>query len=119
MRGIRGAITVEKNEREQILTAAGNLLEAIIEANNINREEIVSIIFTMTSDLNKVYPAVAARELGYTDVPLLCYQELAVENSLPRCIRIMLYINRDCELDKIKHIYLGEAKKLRPDLSRE
>ena len=116
MRGIRGAITVKKNERHEILRFTEKLLDKIIRENNIDRDEIVSIIFTATSDLNKVYPAVAARKMGFTDVPLMCYQELSIEGSLERCIRIMLYINRDCKHAELNHIYLEKAKELRPDL---
>lgn len=117
MRGIRGAITVESNKRSHILDATKRLLNKIINRNNISDEEMVSIIFTATSELDKVYPAVAARELGFTNIPLMCYQELQVENSLEKCIRIMVYINRDCQPDKLQHIYLEKARELRPDLA--
>ncbi len=117
MRGIRGAITVEKNEYDHILKATKVLLKKIIATNNITSSEIVSIIFTATSDLDRVYPALAARKIGFTDIPLMCYQELYVEDSLKMCIRIMIYVNRDCKHSEIKHIYLKNAKKLRPDLA--
>lgn len=116
MRGVRGAITVETNSREAILAATSKLLEKMVAANNIQRQEMVSIIFTTTSDLDQEYPAVAARQLGYVNVPLMNYQELSVSDSLSKCIRIMIYINRTCSLDNIDHIYLKNAKSLRPDL---
>ncbi|SRR6056297_213520 len=117
MRGIRGAITVKENKRSDILNSTRKLLKKIISNNDINKGEIVSIIFTATRDLDKVYPAVAAREMGLTDIPLMCYQELNVEGSLKKCIRIMVYINRDCNPDKLQHIYLRRARELRPDLA--
>lgn len=116
MRAIRGAITVEKNSKQAILVATKKLLTELIKENQIKKEELVSIIFTATADLNQVYPAVAARTLGFKLVPLMCYQEMNVKGSLEKCIRVMVFINRDCTLKDINHIYLKKAKKLRPDL---
>ncbi|NLM97482.1 MAG: chorismate mutase [Halanaerobiaceae bacterium] len=116
MRAIRGAITVDNNKRSEILKAVKELLTVILESNQVKLEEMVSIIFTATDDLDSVYPAVAAREMGLDLVPLLCFQEMKVKNSLEKCIRVMLYINRDCPLDDIKHVYLRKAVYLRPDL---
>ena len=116
MRGIRGAITVKSNNKDDIIKNTAKLLNTIIDLNNIKQEELVSIIFTATPDLTKEYPAVAARKIGYKNIPLICLQEMAVENSLKMCIRILIYINRECSLDKIEHVYLKDAKKLRPDL---
>ncbi len=116
MRGIRGAITVKANEKKQILKNTKLLIKKIIDENNIKNEEIVSIIFTATSDLDKEYPAVAARKLGFVQIPLMCCQEMFVKDSLEKCIRILMHINRDCNLEEINHIYLKKAKKLRPDL---
>lgn len=116
MRAVRGAITVEKNTRSEILKAVKELLTVVLESNQISLEEMVSIIFTTTADLDSVYPAVAAREMGLDLVPLLCFQEMKVKNSLAKCIRIMIYINRDCSLEEIKHVYLRKAVYLRPDL---
>lgn len=116
MRAIRGAITVEKNSRKEILKATQELLQQVISKNKINIEEFVSITFTATHDLDSVYPAVAAREIGLDKVPLLCFQEMNVKNSLNMCIRVMVYINRVCSLTDIKHVYLKKAAYLRPDL---
>ena len=122
-RGIRGAITVGRNNREEILSATRMLLEAIVEKNNImpaNLEhDMVSVIFTATTDLDAVYPAVAARELGWTQVPLLCMQELHVKGSLRMCIRVLLQWNTEREQSDMRHIYLGGARSLRPDLVEE
>lgn len=116
MRAIRGAITVEDNKKEMIKKASRELIKKIIEKNNLKENEIISIIFTVTSDLDKVYPAVVVREMGYTETPLMCYQEMEVKDSLDKCIRAMVYIDRDERLDKIVHIYLKKARSLRPDL---
>ncbi len=116
MRAIRGAISVDKNSRRDILDATKELLEQIILLNKIEIEEFVSITFTATDDLDSVYPAVVAREIGLDKVPLLCFQEMNVKNSLRKCIRIMIYINRDCSLKDISHVYLKKAAYLRPDL---
>ena len=117
MRGVRGAITVKNNSVDDILKATEKLLKKVIRENNIKRKEIISINFTATSDLTAEYPSVAARKMGYTRVPLLNFQEMNVEGSLARCIRLLIYINRNCSLDEISHIYLRQAKKLRPDLA--
>jgi chorismate mutase len=116
IRGIRGAITVESNDTEEILVATKELLEKVTEENGIIEDRIASIFFSMTSDLDQAFPAVAARELGWTNVPLFCVKELDIEGSLSRCIRILIHYNTDKEQDQIKHIYLREAKRLRPDL---
>ncbi|MFW6381499.1 MAG: chorismate mutase [Bacillota bacterium] len=116
MRGIRGAITVPENSREEILEATELLLEKMIAENNVKHSQIVSIIFTATDDLDREYPAVAARSLGYYDVPLMCYQELNIRDSLSGCIRCMLYYNSELPLSEIEHVYLRKARQLRPDL---
>jgi chorismate mutase len=114
-RGIRGATTVACNDREAILEATGELLEQIIAANGLREPDVASATFTMTADLDAVYPAVAARRLGWTHTALLCQQEMAVAGSLPRCIRVLVHWNTDCPIDQIRHIYLREAQVLRPD----
>lgn len=116
VRSIRGAITVESNTREEILAASAELLKKIIEENSLDTNAFVSIIFTLTPDLDAVFPAVAAREMGIVNVPLMCMSEIPVKNALPKCVRILLTTNSDKSLDEIKHIYLGDAVKLRPDL---
>ena len=115
-RGIRGAITVETNTENAILSATRTLLEQIVAANELIIGDIASVTFTATADLDAVYPAVAAREMGWTHTPLLCMQELAVRGSLPRCIRVLIHWNTERAPDEIRHVYLGEARKLRPDL---
>jgi len=115
-RGIRGAICAEINQEEAILGATQRLLEEIVTANDLSVDDVVSVIFTATPDLDAAYPARAARLMGWTDVPLLCMQEMAVANTLPRCIRVLIHWNTSRPPDKIRHVYLGEARALRPDL---
>lgn len=116
-RGVRGAITVEENTAVAIKSAVRALLESIVAANALDVADIASVIFTATADLDAVYPAVAAREMGWVDTPLLCMQEMAVQGSLPRCIRVLLHWNTDRAQADIRHIYLGGARTLRPDLA--
>lgn len=116
MKSIRGAITVEKNSEEAIIKNSEILLNKIILENNLNNEDIFSIIFSTTNDLTKIAPAKAARNLGFTDIGLMCFNEMNVENSLKKCIRIMIFVNKDINKKDIKHIYLKGATILRPDL---
>lgn len=116
-RGIRGAVTVGENTAVAIKTAVRALLEQIVAANALDVADIASVIFTATPDLDAVYPAVAAREMGWTNTPLLCMQEMAVRGSLPRCIRVLLHWNTDRAQADIRHIYLGDARALRPDIT--
>jgi len=119
IRGIRGAITVENNDKEEILVATKELLEKVAEENGIVEDKIASIFFSMTSDLDQVFPAVAARELGWINVPLFCVKELDIEGSLSKCIRVLIHYNTKKEQNQINHIYLKGAKVLRPDLVEE
>ena len=117
-RGIRGATTVESDDALLIVAATQELLEEIFQSNGIREfDEIVSAVFTTTSDLTSTFPAEAARAMGMGLVPLLCATEIPVPGSMPRCIRILLHINTEKPQDAIKHVYLGEAKKLRPDMT--
>ncbi|MCA0985782.1 chorismate mutase [Guptibacillus algicola] len=117
LRGIRGATTVENNEKDEILQATEELLLQMIEQNNVNPEYVTSIQFTMTNDLNAVFPAEAVRSLkGWMHVPLLCSSEIAVEGALPSCIRVLMTVNTEINQDQIQHIYLEKAVSLRPDL---
>lgn len=116
VRAIRGATTVENNDRNEILEATKELLLEIVKANNIKNDDMVSVIFTITPDLDEVFPAVAARELGMVDVPLLDMSEPQIKGSLNKCIRILMHINSEKENKDMVHIYLRGAKVLRPDL---
>ncbi len=114
-RGVRGATTVEQTDRESVLVATRELLATMIRLNGIDRTDVASAIFTTTTDITSVFPATAARQLGWLDVPLMCGHEMTVEGSLQKCIRIMLHWNTDKAQDQIQHIYLHGAKVLRPD----
>lgn len=115
-RGVRGATTVAINARAPILAATRDLLAEMVSANGIEIEDVASVIFTATTDLDAVYPAVAARAMGWTDTPLLCMQELAVQGSLARCIRVLMHWNTSVAPSEIRHVYLEGARQLRPDL---
>jgi chorismate mutase len=113
---LRGATTVDANDREEILAATEELLREILERNALAPDDVVSCIFSMTEDLDAEFPAVAARELGFNAVPLLCTREIPVPGSLPRVIRILMHFHAD-PAHGTKHVYLREAKRLRADLS--
>lgn len=116
-RGVRGATTCQENTREAILEATRDLLEHLVAANGIEPEDVGSIFFTTSPDLNAEFPAQAAREMGWRDVPLLCGHEAGVPGSMTRCIRILLHWNTPKSQREIRHIYLRDAVKLRPDLA--
>jgi chorismate mutase len=115
-RGVRGAITVEENSSEAILEGARTLLAAMAAENGFEVAELVSVVFTATADLDAAYPAAAAREMGWTETPLLCMQEMGVKGSLARCLRVLIHWNTDRSPAEIRHLYLRGAQVLRPDL---
>ncbi|MGE5391460.1 MAG: chorismate mutase [Deltaproteobacteria bacterium] len=118
VRGIRGATTVNSDTVEEVLQATRELLEQIRNENDLNIEDIASALFTVTADVRSVFPAAAARSIGWDKVPLLCFQEIEVPDALPRCIRVLVMVNTDKSQEDIKHIYLKEAQSLRTDLQR-
>lgn len=117
--GVRGATTSQANSRDSILEATSELLLEVVAANGISMVDVASIVFTATTDLDAVYPAVAARELGWTETPLLCMQEMQAEGSLRRCIRVLFHWNTDLAPSEVSHTYLRGARGLRPDLMEE
>ncbi len=116
-RGVRGATTVDTDSRDEILTATRQMLALMIRSNDIDPLDVGSAIFTTTEDLNAEFPALAARQLGWLDVPLICTHEINVPGSLQKCIRVLLHWNTDKPQDEIHHIYIKEARRLRPDLN--
>ena len=116
-RGIRGATTVERNTREDILKATGELLQEMIDANGIEPDNVAYALFTTTSDLDAEFPALAARKLGWSNVALLCGQEIDVPGSLKGVVRILILINTEKSADEIAHVYIRGAVGLRPDAS--
>tara|TARA_A200000113_G_C8609149_1_gene271984 strand:- start:83 stop:445 length:363 start_codon:yes stop_codon:yes gene_type:complete len=117
-RGIRGAITITENKEDSIINGTIRLLEEIISSNQIKNDDIVSIFFSVTEDLNATFPARAARNMGLTDTPLLCFHEIRVPDGLEKCIRILMHVNSDKQKSDIKHIYLEKAESLRPDINK-
>lgn len=118
VRGVRGATTVENNTRDEILTATRQLFALMIRLNGIETEMAASAMFSVTTDLNAEFPALAARQLGWLEVPLLCTYEIDVPGSLRKCIRILINWNTEKSQRDIKHVYIKDAVRLRPDLSK-
>ena len=117
VRGIRGATSVEADVPAQVLAATRELLEEILRANEIaDFDDVVSAIFTTTPDLTSTFPAEAARTIGMKQVPLLCAAEIAVPSGMPRVVRVLLHVNTDKRPSEVVHVYLREAKRLRPDI---
>jgi chorismate mutase len=112
---LRGAISVERNDAEDILEATGELMQEIMQRNGLQPQAVVSCIFTATNDLNAEFPAVAARALGFERVPLLCAQEIPVPRSLPRVIRVLIHYYAEDDHTPV-HVYLRDARSLRADL---
>lgn len=117
-RGIRGAITVERNEREDILAATMELLQLMMQRNELQKDDIASAIFTVTEDLDAEFPALGARRMGWSDVPLMCAREIPVPGSLSLCIRVLLHVNTTRSNTEMQHVYLREAVVLRPTLAQ-
>ncbi len=114
-RGVRGATTVTANTKEAILEATREMMYIIIRANDMQPEDVASAYFTTTVDLDATYPALAARQLGWYDAALLCGHEMQVPDGLPMCIRVLIHWNTSRRATEIVHVYLREAKALRPD----
>ncbi len=116
-RAIRGAAVAAENSETAILETASELLRTIMVANALAPHNLISILFTVTPDLDAVFPTRAARELGWTDIPLLDAQQPRVRGDLERCLRVMIHCECERPTAEIKHVYLGQAKRLRPDLT--
>jgi chorismate mutase len=119
IRGVRGAISAEANTCEAILAAVDTLMRAIIAANALEEDDIASILFSTTPDLTACYPAKAVRDMGWTNVAMLGFQEMGVPDAVPYCIRVLIHWNTETSMQTIKHIYLGRAEVLRPDWKNE
>jgi chorismate mutase len=117
VRGIRGAITVERDEPALLLDATERLLREIVTLNGVVPDDIASALFTVTPDLRSQFPAAAARRMGWILVPLLNFTEIGVPGGLERCIRVLLHVNTEKSAHEIKHVYLDGARVLRPDLT--
>ena len=114
-RGIRGATTAAANTAEDMLEATDQMMRVLIALNDIDAADVASAYFTTTPDLNATFPAVAAREIGWLEVPLICGHEMVVAGSLQKCVRVLLHVNTDKTAAEIKHVYLKGARQLRAE----
>ncbi len=118
VRAIRGAIQLDVDEREHVLSTTRELVSSILEANALTKDDVISIMFTATPDVRSEFPAVAARDLGLGDVPLMCAQELNITGAMPMVIRLMAHVNTTLTREQITHVYLRGAAALRRDLAQ-
>jgi len=116
IRGIRGAITVNADDRDAILVATKRLLSEMTARNAVRVDDIASVLFSLTPDLRAAFPAIGARELGWLAVPMLHFTEIDAPGALGRCIRVLMHVNTERPQDKVEHVYLEDAIVLRPDL---
>lgn len=117
-RGIRGAITVEADDPQLIGEATKRLLRCMTERNDVELDDIASVLFSLTPDLRTVFPALGAREMGWVHIPMLHFVEIDIPGALPRVIRILMHVNTARGQQEIEHVYLDGARVLRPDLDR-
>jgi chorismate mutase len=117
VRAIRGATTVSDNSADEIYAATAELLREMTSLNEIDKDDIISVIFSLTSDLNAAFPAAAARRMGWTKTAMMCTYEVDVPGSLRKCIRVMMHIETEKDNDELKYVYLRQAKSLRPDIA--
>nr|ADU56165.1 hypothetical protein CA915-44 [uncultured organism CA915] len=115
---IRGAVKVPADDRSQIIEATAELVTEIMTRNDLTSGDVVSVLFTTTPDLTAEFPALAARKAGLDDVPLLCASEIAVPGAMPRVVRLLAHVDVDRSRTEIRHVYLGGAESLRPDLEQ-
>lgn len=118
IRAVRGAVQVDVNERQAILDGTAELVTEVMSRNKLSTDQVVSVIFTATPDLTMEFPALAARSLGFQEVPLLCCTEMAVPGSMPRVVRLMMHIETEASRSAIQHVYLRGAAALRLDIAQ-
>ena len=118
VRAVRGAIQVDADERQQLLDATTELLQTVLDRNGLGQVDLISVVFTATPDLTSEFPAYAARQLGYVDVPLMCASEIAVPGAMPRVLRLLAHVETDLGRADVRHVYLRGAAALRSDLPR-
>ena len=116
VRAVRGAIQVDEDERSQVLDATTELIRAVLERNGLTSEDLISVVFTATPDLTSEFPAYAARQLGFVDVPLMCATEISVPGAMPRVVRLLAHVETDLARAEVHHVYLRGAAALRRDL---
>jgi chorismate mutase len=118
VRAIRGAVQVDADEREQVLEATTELVSEVMRRNGLTTDDVISVLFTATTDLNSEFPALAARGVGFTDVPLMCASEIDVPGALPRVVRLMAHVETDLPRSEVQHVYLRGAQALRLDIAQ-
>ncbi|MEU4895401.1 chorismate mutase [Streptomyces sp. NPDC044780] len=118
VRAVRGAVQLERDEPEHMHERVSKLLTAILERNDLDPDDLISVWFTATPDLHSDFPAVAARKLGITDVPLICAQELDIKGAMPRVVRILAHVETPLSKSDVAHVYLGAAASLRKDIAQ-
>ena len=116
VRALRGATTLDNDEADHLLQRVGSLVTEMIERNSLEPEDIISILFTATPDIHSIFPAVAARNLGLGDVPLICAQEIDVAGAMPLCVRVMMHVETSLARAEVRHVYQHNARSLRDDL---
>lgn len=116
VRALRGATTLERDEREHLIERTQELIATLFERNGLDEDDLVSLVFTATDDISSAYPAEAARDAGITHVPLLCARELEIDGGIPRCIRVLVHTYTDADPRDLRHVYLHGARQLRTDL---
>jgi chorismate mutase len=118
VRAIRGAVQVEANESAAILEGTSELVTEVMARNQLTPADVISVVFSATTDLNAEFPALAARKLGFQDVPLLCCSEIAVPNAMPRVVRLMMHVETEAPRSAVQHVYLRGAATLRLDIAQ-
>jgi chorismate mutase len=116
VRALRGATTIDHDDRNHVFERVNALLDALLERNDVHHDDLISVLFTATDDIHSVFPAEAARKSGLGDVPLICAREIDVDGATPRCIRVMIHLSTDRARDELHHVYLEGARNLRDDL---
>ena len=118
VRAVRGATQVDADDRQQVLDAVTELLQAVLDKNDLDHDDLISVLFTATPDLTSEFPAYAARQMGIVDVPLLCAAEIAVPGAMPRVLRLLAHVDTELARAEVRHVYLRGAAALRTDLPR-
>jgi chorismate mutase len=116
VRALRGATTVESDEADQVRARTVALLQEMVDRNGIDHDDIISVLFTATDDIHSIFPAAAARDIGFGDIPLICARELDIVGSTPLCIRVLMHLNTSLSRSELRHVYLEGASGLRDDL---
>lgn len=113
---LRGATTLERDERDHLLERVTELLAEMLSRNSVDHDDIISILFTATDDVHSAFPALAARRMGLGDVPLICARELEIDGGMPMCVRVLMHLTTPLQRSELRHVYLEQARSLRDDL---